>query len=147
MLLARIPGVTNAAFSLYGPMEGNNWIARLTIDGHATTEALSASWTRVSPGYFETLGTRLVRGRFPDTRDSIHAPPVAVVSETFAARFFGPADPIGKRFGFGDRNGGGPREIEIVGVLGDARYQEARRPAYAKFFHPLLQQPSSLIAA
>ena len=46
-----------------------------------------------------------------------------------------------------DRNGGGSRDIEIVGVVGDAKYQEARRPAYATFFLPFLQQPSSLIAA
>ena len=142
--LGRIPGVTSVAFSLYGPMEGNNWIARITADGHASSERLSASWTRVSPGYFETIGTRLVRGRFLDARDTPGAPPVAVISETFAPRFFGAADPIGKRFGFADRNGGGTRPFEIVGVVGDAKYQDARRPAYATFFLPFLQQPPGL---
>ncbi len=144
--LGRIPGVTNAAFALYGPMEGNNWIARITVDGHAASDVLSASWNRVSPGYFETLGTRLVRGRFLDARDTPTAPPVAVVSETFAARFFGATDPIGRRFGFADRNGGGTRAFEIVGLVGDAKYQDARRPAYATFFLPFLQQPPDLPA-
>src|SRR5258705_2956487 len=68
--LAQIPGVTSSSFSLYGPMEGNNWIARVTVDGHAVSEVLSASWLRVSPGYFETIGTRLVRGRLLDMRDT-----------------------------------------------------------------------------
>jgi predicted permease len=142
--LGRIPGVTSAAFSLYGPMEGNNWIARVTVDGHAASEALSASWDRVSPGYFETIGTRLVRGRFLDARDTPDAPPVAIISETFAQRFFGTTDPIGRRFGFADRSGGGTRAFEIVGVAGDAKYQDPRRPAYATFFLPFLQQPPDL---
>jgi macrolide transport system ATP-binding/permease protein len=145
--LAQIPGVTSSSFSLYGPMEGNNWIARVTVDGHAVTEILSASWLRVSPGYFETIGTRLVRGRFLDARDTPHAPPAAVVNETFARRFFPTTDPVGKRFGFADRNGGGTRDYEIVGLVGDAKYQDARRPAYAMFFLPFLQQPSTTPAA
>jgi predicted permease len=145
--LGRIPGVTSAAFALYGPMEGNNWIARLTVDGHAASEVLSASWLRVSPGYFETIGTPLVRGRFLDARDAPHAAPVAVVSESFASRFFGTTDPIGKRFGFADRSGEGTRAFEIVGIVGDAKYQDPRRPAYVTFFLPFLQQPPGLPAA
>jgi predicted permease len=142
--LGRIPGVTSAAFALYGPMEGNNWIARLAVDGHAASEVLSASWLRVSPGYFETIGTPLVRGRFLDARDAPNAAPVAVVSETFASRFFGTADPVGRRFGFADRNGEGTRAFEIVGIVGDAKYQDPRRPAYVTFFLPFLQQPPGL---
>ena len=144
--LAGIPGVASAAFALYGPMEGNNWTSRVTVDGQAPTDVLSASWNRVSPRYFETLGTRLVRGRFLDARDTPQAPSVAVISETFAARFFGTVDPIGKRFGLADRNGGGRRPIEIVGVVGDAKYQDPKRPAYATFFLPFLQQPPGLPA-
>jgi macrolide transport system ATP-binding/permease protein len=144
--LAGIPGVASAAFALYGPMEGNNWTSRVTVDGLTSTDVRSASWNRVSPGYFETLGTRLVRGRFLDARDTPQAPAVAVISEAFAARFFGTADPIGKRFGLADRNGGGSRSIEIVGVVGDAKYQDPKRPAYATFFLPFLQHPPGLPA-
>jgi macrolide transport system ATP-binding/permease protein len=117
------------------------------VDGHPASEVLSASWDRVSAGYFETLGTRLVRGRFLDSRDTRFAPPVAVVSETFASRFFGTSDPVGQRFGFADRDGGGVHAFEIVGVVGDAKYQDARRPAFATFFLPFLQQPPGLPAA
>jgi macrolide transport system ATP-binding/permease protein len=142
--LGRIPGVTSVGFSLYGPMEGNNRIARITADGHGSSERLSSSWNRVSPRYFETIGTRLVRGRFPDARDTPGAPAIAVISEAFAARFFGATDPIGQRFGFADRNGGGTRAFDIVGVVGDAKYQDPRGPAYATFFLPFLQQPPGL---
>ena len=106
-------------------------------------------------GVLDSRQSRLLRDHrhtpgprpFPGHARHIHAPPVAVVERNLRGAVLRDGDPIGKRFGFGDRNGGGPREIEIVGVVGDAKYQEARRPAYATFFLPFLQQPSSLIAA
>ena len=139
--LRQIPGVANAAFSLYSPMSGDNWASIITVDGHGTDERLTASWNRVSPRYFDTVGTRLIRGRAFDERDGPDAPPVAIVSETFARRFFGEADPIGRRIGFAGSNGAGRRPFEIVGVVGDAKYQDSREDAYATFFLPFLQQP------
>ena len=144
--LGRIDGVVSAAFSLYGPMAGNNWSTRITADGPHAHDRLPASWNRVSPRYFETIGTPLVRGRVLDARDRPTSPPVAVVNETFARQLFGDADPIGQHFGFADRDGGGARPFEIVGVVGDAKYQDARRPAYATFFLPFLQDPPGLPA-
>lgn len=136
----RTPGVVNAAFSLYSPMSGDNWASQIATDGPPTSERRVASWNRVSPGYFDTVGTPLIRGRAIDERDRPDAPFVAVVSETFARRFFGEADPIGRRVGFANSTGTGTPEFEIVGVVGDAKYQDARRPAYATFFMPFLQQ-------
>ena len=145
--LRRIDGVGSAGFSLYGPMEGNNWSTRLTADGPHAQDRLPASWNRVSPRYFETIGTPLVRGRAVDARDTPTSQPVAVVNETFARQLFGDADPIGQHFGFADRDGGGARPFEIVGVVGDAKYQDARRPAPATFFLPFLQDPPGLPGA
>src|SRR5690606_37692714 len=95
--LQQVAGVTGAAFALYSPMSGDNWASRITVDGHGTDERLIASWNRVSPGYFETIGTPLIRGRAFDDRDRPGAPLVAVVSEGFATRFFGATDPVGRR--------------------------------------------------
>jgi macrolide transport system ATP-binding/permease protein len=138
--LLRTPGVSNAAFSLYSPMSGDNWSSGITVDGHGTDERLSASWNRVSPRYFDTVGTPLLRGRTFDERDRPESPLVTIVSETFARKFFGDADPIGRHIGFTNRSGTGPRDFEIVGVVGDAKYQDGWRPAYATFFLPFLQQ-------
>lgn len=137
--LKEIPGIAGAAFSLYSPMSGDNWSSRITVDGRATSERLSASWNRVSPHYFDVIGTPVLRGRAIDERDRPGAPRVAVVNQTFAKRFFGEGDPIGRRIGFAGRDGSGPRVYEIVGVVGDAKYQDARSPAYATFFLPFLQ--------
>lgn len=132
--LVRIPGVRNAAFSLYPPMSGDNWSTRIVVEGADATERLAASWNRVSPRYFETVGTPLLRGRAFDQRDRAGSPLVAIVSQSFAKRHFGDADPIGRRIGQT------VPEIEIVGVVGDAKYQDGRRPPREMFFLPYLQE-------
>ena len=136
----RIPGIANAAFSLYSPMSGDNWASGITIEGRGTPERLNASWNRVSPAYFETVGTPIIRGRAFDERDGADAPLVAVVSEAFVRRFFPDADPIGRRIGFRSSSGAGTADIEIVGIVGDAKYQDGRADAYVTFFMPFLQQ-------
>ena len=105
--LQQVPGIVNVAFSLYSPMSGDNWAAGVITDG--STESQGASYNRISPGYFETTGTPIVRGRAIDEQDRVDTPLVAVVSETFAKRFFGDADPIGRRIGFAGGRGTGRR--------------------------------------
>jgi len=88
---------------------------------------------------FETIGTRLLRGRAIDERDTPAARHVAVINETFAHRFFPNEDPVGQHFGMEDVSHS--RDYEIVGVVEDAKYQDTRGPAYATLFLPLLQSP------
>jgi predicted permease len=137
--LLEIPGVASAAMSLYSPMSGDNWGSLITVEGQDTGERLTASWNRVTPDYFETIGTPLLRGRALTDRDRPGAPLVTVVNQAFARRFFGDGDPIGRRIGFTGERGGGIRDIEIVGVVGDAKYQDPKVPAYRTFFLPFLQ--------
>src|SRR5262249_294031 len=55
--------------SQYSPMEGNNWQSGVTILGRRPTQEFeSSSWNRIGPRYFETLGTRVLRGRTIDER-------------------------------------------------------------------------------
>ena len=138
--LRQVPGISHAAFVLYSPMSGDNWAGGITVEGHEAGERLNASYNRVTPGYFETVGTPVLRGRRFDDRDRPDAPLVAIVNETFVRRFFGQADPIGRRIGFSNSAGDGVRAFEVVGVVGDAKYQDGRAPAYATFFLPFLQQ-------
>src|SRR5439155_25920223 len=65
---------------------------------------------------------------------------VAVINETFARRFFPNENPIGQHFGMRDASHRG--DYEIVGIVEDTKYQDARAPAYATFFLPLLQSPA-----
>jgi predicted permease len=138
--LPQIPAVLSASLSWYSPLGGNNANERAYIQGKPPDYRRTApSWDRVSPHYFETIGTRLLRGRAIDEHDTPAARHVAVINQTFAHRFFANEDPIGQHFGMGDVRHSG--DYEIVGVVEDAKYQDTRGPAYATFFLPLLQSP------
>jgi predicted permease len=132
--LTQIPGVRSAAYSLYSPMQGTNWATDIHIEGRPSDEQDNASFDRVSPRYFETIGTRLWRGRVITEEDTPTSPQVAVINQTFARKYLPNQDPIGKHFGFLK-----PSEYEIVGVVEDAKYMDARKPAYPTFFLPFLQ--------
>ena len=135
--LRQIPGVVDATYSRYSPMEGNNWQSAISILGRAASPSESPSWNRIGPRYFETLGTRLIRGRTIDERDTVNAPRVAVVNEAFVRRFFPDSDPIGGRFGIGGAEHAG--DFEIVGVTEDVKYTSAARPTRPMIFFPALQ--------
>jgi len=138
--MPQIPGVLSASLSWYSPLGGNNANERVYIQGKAPDYRWTApSWDRVGPHYFETIGTRLLRGRVIEERDRPGGLNVAVINETFARRFFPNEDAIGQHFGMTDVSHSG--DYEIVGIVEDAKYQDTRGPAYATFFLPLLQTP------
>jgi macrolide transport system ATP-binding/permease protein len=133
--LEHIPGVLSASYSLYSPMEGDNWSSGIHIEGRP--DQYGSSWLRVGPHYSETVGTPLIRGRTITEQDTPTSRRVAVVNQAFAGKFFPHQDPIGQHFGIG-----GPErasDLEIVGIVGDARYSDAREPASPTFFIPFLQ--------
>jgi predicted permease len=136
--LPQIPGVLSASYSIYSPMRGDNWSFGIHIEGHSPDERIGSSFDRIGPHYFETLGTRLLRGRTIGTDDTPTSQQVAVVNERFVQKFLPKEDPIGKHFGLGDAKNSG--DFEIVGVVEDAKYQDARGPAYPTFFLPFLQK-------
>ena len=137
--LPRIPGVLSASYSQYSPMGGNNWSGNIYIDGRPAGN-YNASFDRVGPRYFETIGTPLLRGRVIGEEDTPTSQQVAVINETFAQKFFPNEDPIGKRFG----DGGPSRaaDFEIIGIVGDAKYEDARESVYPTYFLPFLQRSS-----
>jgi len=136
----QIPGVRNAALALYSPMSGDNWQRGGTLEERPELR-ISPSWDRVSPSFFETIGAHILRGRGFDPRDTPAATHVAVVNETFAAQCFPNEDPLGKRFGLGDRSH--RADYTIVGVVNDIRFRNPRGPARPMFFVPLLQMSAA----
>jgi len=123
--IRQVPGVERVAFSMYSPMEGNNWSSGISIGGRKPDpdRPTFASWNRVTPGYFETIGTRLVRGRLIDERDTPTSKRVVVVNESLVRRYFEREDPIGQTLGIGDPGHAG--DFEIVGVVEDVKYTGA----------------------
>jgi predicted permease len=141
--LGRIPGVKSAALALYTPFT-NNWGEIFFRPGSEPPDikdpmSVMVSWDRVSPGYLETMGQKLVRGRTITEQDTAATRNIAVVDEALVKKHFKPdEDPIGQVFGIDD-----PRyakTYEIVGVLHTANYTDPSghwRPPL--FFVPLAQ--------
>jgi putative ABC transport system permease protein len=103
------------------------------------SEQIEATTDLVSPGFFETMQVRLLRGRFFAPGDGEGTARVAIVNETFARRYWPNQDPTGKRFVFGMPN---PRStwITIVGVIGDMRRRGLHQGARLETFHPAGQR-------
>ncbi|HYL46041.1 MAG TPA: ABC transporter permease [Candidatus Limnocylindrales bacterium] len=136
--LAAIPGVRNVSFSLYSPMEGDNWGETVFIEGQAPpspdSDENNASWVRVSAGYFDLFGTKIIQGRSFNEQDTPTSQHVAIVNQTFAKRFFKDGNAIGKHFGNVDMRYAG--QFEIVGVTEDTEYREPTRKIPPMFFLP-----------
>jgi len=140
--LERIPGVRAIAGMTYAPMSGDSWNDGVRVLGKPephSGEDDGATWTRVTPGFFSTLGNRIAMGRAIDEHDTENSPQVAVVNEAFAQRYLKGENPIGKRFGADEMIHAG--DFEIVGVAADMRYlnygyKDPDRPMY---FLPMKQ--------
>jgi hypothetical protein len=129
-----IPGIQKVSFSLYSPMEGNNWGEGVFIAGEPApppgTPDHGASWVRISPGYFDTVGTRIVKGRAITDQDTPTTLTVAVVNRYFEKKYFKDGQAIGKHFSDDLKH---PGVFEIVGVTEDTNYWEPNskmRPMY-----------------
>ncbi len=140
--LNALPGVESASFSTYSPFDECCSQFSIAIGGREPTPdtRFYARIDRVSPRYFRTIGTPVTQGRGLDDRDTPTSTPVAVVNQAFVDRYFPQENPIGKRFGFG----GDPKrgsDLEIVGVVQTAKYDDVREDPTPMAFLPFLQQP------
>lgn len=133
--LRALPGVTGMATAYTTPLGGSIWNVDLKLDGNVKG---FSNVNEVSPGYFATLGTRLLAGRDFDERDGPGSPKVAVVSESFAAKFLN-GDAIGKHFTKPDDTTEGGIDYEIVGVVADQKYGDIRQTSTRIYFIPSSQ--------
>jgi MacB-like periplasmic core domain len=127
------------ALCQYSPLKGGGWGAGVWVDGQPApgpNDDNSAAWDRVAAGYFDVIGTPIIRGRGISEEDTAASRRVAVGNEAFARRYFKDEDPIGTHFGKG---AGNSRQFEIVGVAKDARYLALDQPIGAFFFLPEAQ--------
>lgn len=129
-------GVASVGVSELTPLGGNTWNNLIELpDGPALPESLRLTYfNRVTPGWFTTLGTRLIAGRDFSSTDVVGSLPVAIVNEAFARRFTGGRNPIGVRVRH-------PNNVvrEIVGYVADARYESVRADAPPTLYVAYLQ--------
>ena len=122
--LAALPGVVSAGLAVVAIMEGDEWDSTVRVEGYRSQdgEDMNPHFNSVSPRYFETLGMRLVAGRDFDEGIGTPARKAVIVNETFARRYFGDRSPLGYHLGW-DSPPDAPPDLEIVGVVADARYE------------------------
>jgi predicted permease len=137
--LSAEPGVRAAGASTQFP-PGNVFTTRIAVQGQspATDELPTVDITDIAGDYFAALAYSLVTGRFLAATDDEKAPPVAVITETTARRFFTGANPIGARIALGESSP--PKWVEVVGVVKDVRNHGLAAPPAAEVFVPVRQQ-------
>jgi predicted permease len=126
---------------MYSPLEGDNWGECVIQQGHPAPGPNShcgSTWDRVSPGFLDSIGVPVVRGRGLTVQDTATSPQVAVVNETFVKRFFPNQNPIGQHFGIDDPENSG--SWEIVGVFRDFKMNNPRDNVRPVFLRPITQQ-------
>ena len=132
----QLPGVRSATLSDWAPLGFNNNNSQsVAVEGYAPTrdENMSFHYAQVSDGFFETLGSTLVKGRVIGPDDRAGTQPVAIVNETFARRFFKGQNPLGKRL-MRDRD-----TAVVVGVVKDGKYSQLNEEPLSVIFRALAQ--------
>jgi len=141
-----VPGVKSAAAVVDMPLTGPTFEAEIQLEGttiNAENHGPSVHETIVTPGYFQVLGIPLLSGRDFTDRDTHAASSVVVVNQAFARRFFGAADPVGKRFAADWDDKHNPIWSEIIGVVSDVRDAGPTEPPKPAFFASYYQESFS----
>jgi predicted permease len=136
-----IPGVRATTLAERLPL-GLDWSRRsVGIEGYAPLpgEDMEVPYNGVGPDYFAVMGIGLRRGRDFAATDRDGAPPVVIVNEAFASRYWPGEDPIGKRVRL--RGPDGP-SAEVVGLAPDGKYRSLTEEPTPFIYHPYLQVPS-----
>jgi putative ABC transport system permease protein len=136
--LGELPGVQSVGATRLLPLTGTIGDWSITLEGkpRAPGENPNGDWQVVTPGYFETMGVKLVRGRFMTNDDHERAPLVVVINETMAKRYWPNEDAIGKRFHIGSNN---QPWITVVGIVGQVRHNAVTETPRAEMYAPHAQ--------
>ena len=142
-----LPGVRSAALGLCPPVSGgcNSTIAWFPPAKepfrNGRDPSVGIHW--ITPGFLDTLGVKLLRGRNITDQDRAGQPKVLLVNETAARRLWPNDDPIGKRMWAGQGSAGSGDPSEVVGVVSDVRYRAIETAPVPDVYIPLAQSYTS----
>jgi predicted permease len=136
-----IPGVQSARFSFF-TFNGGGWTDLVLFQGSPRTPENSKEvfFNITGNGYFSTMGIPLLAGRTFNVHDTQTSPKVALINESMARRFFPNGSAIGHSFGIGDVPDH-PGEIEVIGVVKDAKYDRLDESSQMAAYFPCPQNP------
>ena len=137
--LSALPNVRSATIASYSPMGGTTTSSTVTVRGYTpgAAENMNVEDILVGPTFAETLGVPLLLGRELGLQDTPTSAKVAVVNQAFASAFYPNQNPIGRRLTFEEDSD--KDDFEIVGVIGDAKYSNAREKPGRSVYRPILQ--------
>ncbi|MHB8500173.1 MAG: ADOP family duplicated permease [Candidatus Acidiferrales bacterium] len=144
-LLARVrilPGVRAASLTTSSVISGGWDQESVRVEGYqpGPDENMSPNAAIISPGYFATMGIPFVEGRDFTEQDTAARPKVVIINETMAHYFFGTKDPLGKKIGTSD-DPKTPPDMEIIGVVKDAKYVRLSEAPRRHFYTSMAQEP------
>lgn len=157
--VAQAPGVEAAAVSVLTPVSGSMWSTTVEVPGYEAPErSRSVRLNAVTPGYLALMGTPVLRGRDIAAADRSGTPLVALVNEAFARTFFNGANPVGQTFSRRAPSQTVVRaptnltvnqmqQLQIVGLVADAKYGDLRESPPPTAYLPWLQQPTATSAS
>jgi predicted permease len=138
--LRAAPGVESSAFGVVRVLGNDDWESSIAVEGYEPKpgEDMGPYYNAVSPGYCVTLGLKLLAGREFLPSDIGNSHKVGIVNQKWAQKYFKGRNAVGRHFGFGG-NPGTKTDIEIVGVVEDAKYNNMRDELSAQNFVPFDQ--------
>jgi predicted permease len=142
--VAAIPGVSSAGYTTFLPLTNRGGTSGFVVEGAPPPgpgERNDANHRVVSVDYLQTIGVRLVDGRFFNRFDNPSAAPVAIINQAMAKQYWPGANPIGRRFRFGGE--GDNTWFTIVGLVGDVRQMGLEMAGRAEMYFPATQIPAS----
>ena len=136
--LAAQPGVIGVSAALVPAIAGNNWGSNVSVEGFQAgpDTDTNSRFNEVAPDYFKVLRIPLLGGREFTRADRLGAPKVTIVNEAFARKFNLGQQAVGKRMRIGNE---GPLDIEIVGLVKDAKYSAVKGDIPPVFVQPYRQ--------
>ena len=137
--LAAIPGVTGVTAALVPVLAGSSWGSSVRVEGFESGPDIDANsrYNEIGLNYFSTLGIPLLAGREFSISDITSAPKVAIVNEAFTRKFgLNSRDAVGRFMGSGR---GDDLDVQIVGVVQDAKYADVKQEVPPVFFRPYRQ--------
>jgi predicted permease len=130
--LREVPGITSATSAAFNVI-GQSWTKEFRVP-NTDTDRFESTMAPVMPGFFETMGIQLVSGRtFTEQESSSAVAPIVVVNESFAKRYFGELQAIGRAVN-SNVDDTGVRPYEVVGVVADTRHNLRDAPAPTLYF-------------
>jgi putative ABC transport system permease protein len=138
--LAGLPGVSGVGSSQIAVLTGTDMGTNITVEGRQNTDSdeRHVNYDAVSPNYFSTMKVPLLSGREFNEADTATSPKVAIINEAMMKAFCPNRNPIGVHLAMGSGNDVKP-DIEIVGVVKDAKESHVRDKARPFFYRPYAQ--------